>query len=261
MALRLREFGHKTIALRSLARGAHRWRCGGGSGLCGGGDMGARDPARADRDDQYRARLEHPIGGYLAVPSTGDRRSTISGFGGNLTIAQLIFLMMVRVQDLLIGANLGAAAVGTYRIAWRSNEIFANGAIQPFASVGLQTYSRLQRDPDGLRQAYQLDARASAPQSPFRRWSASACSRACGRAAGLRREMGEAGASSAGLRGDRAALHAQLFRFAVLTAMGNSRRQRTLAVVQLVSTVLLTWLALALRPDGGRDRLCRAHPI
>src|SRR3546814_15046622 len=64
-------------------------------------------------------------------------------FGGNLTVAQIIFLFLVRLQDLLIGATLGAAAVGVYRVAWRTTEIIGNGAIQPFASVSLQTSSRL----------------------------------------------------------------------------------------------------------------------
>src|SRR3546814_10370281 len=82
-------------------------------------------------------------------------------FGGNLTVAQIIFLFLVRLQDLLIGATLGAAAVGVYRVAWRTTEIIGNGAIQPFAPVSLQTYSRLQSNLPALREAYQATLRAS----------------------------------------------------------------------------------------------------
>src|SRR3546814_12407372 len=82
-------------------------------------------------------------------------------FGGNLTVAQIIFLFLVRLQDLLIGATLGAAAVGVYRVAWRTTEIIGNGAIQPFASVSLQPYSRPQSNLAALREAYQATLRAS----------------------------------------------------------------------------------------------------
>lgn len=242
MALRLREFGHKTIALRSLA-----------AGLIGGGAAVAAAFAGAGIWALVIQRaLTETISTVLAWTSyrwmpgrafSWKQAKHNLGFGGNLTIAQLIFLMMVRVQDLLIGANLGAAAVGTYRVAWRSNEIFANGAIQPFASVGLQTYSRLQHDADGLRQAYRsMLGICSAISFPA--------------LVGFGVLAPEVVPLVFGAKWAQAGQLAQVFAviavpytlnyFAspLLTAMGNSRRQRTLAVVQLLATILLTWLAL-----------------
>ena len=75
-------------------------------------------------------------------------------FGGNLSFAQIVNFFIVRVQDLLVGASLGAAAVGVYRVAWRSTEILAAGAIQPFSTVALQTLSRLRTHQASFVEAY-----------------------------------------------------------------------------------------------------------
>ncbi|RJF85765.1 lipopolysaccharide biosynthesis protein [Sphingomonas cavernae] len=242
MALRLREFGHKTIALRSLL-----------AGIIGGGAAVVAAFAGAGIWALVIQRcLTEAVGAVLAwtsyrwVPGRAfdwqQARHNL-GFGGNLTIAQLIFLMIVRVQDLLIGANLGAAAVGTYRVAWRSNEIFANGAIQPFSSVGLQTYSRLQGNPEGLRQAYQAMLGTCAALSfpalvGFGVLSPEIVPLVFGA------KWAEAGALGQIFAFMAVPYTLNYFASPVLTAMGNSRRQRTLAVVQLLSTLLLTWLAL-----------------
>src|SRR3546814_450972 len=160
MALRLRECGHRTIALRSLF-----------AGLIGGGAAITAALAGFGVWALVVQRLvAETIGAILSwtsyrwVPgiafSLKQMRENLS-FGGNLTVAQIIFLFLVRLQDLLIGATLGAAAVGVYRVAWRTTEIIGNGAIQPFASVSLQTYSRLQSNLAALREAYQATLRAS----------------------------------------------------------------------------------------------------
>lgn len=242
MALRLREFGHKTIALRSLL-----------AGIIGGGAAVAAAFAGAGVWALVIQRcLTEAVGAVLAwtsyrwVPGRAfdwqQARHNLS-FGGNLTIAQLIFLMIVRVQDLLIGANLGAAAVGTYRVAWRSNEIFANGAIQPFSSVGLQTYSRLQDNPGELRRAYQAMLGTCAALSfpalvGFGVLSPEIVPLVFGPKWVEAGRLGQVFAFMA------VPYTLNYFASPVLTAMGNSHRQRSLAVVQLVSTLILTWLAL-----------------
>lgn len=242
MALRLREFGHRTIAMRSLF-----------AGLIGGGAAIAAAFAGLGVWALVVQRLvAETIGAVLSwaayrwVPGRdfdfAQMRENL-GFGGNLTIAQLIFLFIVRLQDLLIGASLGAAAVGVYRVAWRTTEIIGNGAIQPFASVSLQTYSRLQTNLAALRDAYQTTLRASVTLSfPA--------------LVGFAVLAPHAVPMIFGEKWHDAGMLAQVFAFIgipyalnyfaspVLGAMGDSGKQRTLALVQLVTTVALTLIAL-----------------
>jgi O-antigen/teichoic acid export membrane protein len=150
---------------------------------------------------------------------------------------------LVRIQDLLIGSALGAAAVGVYRVAWRSTEIFATAAIQPFSTVGLQTFSRLQDNREELQRAYQLMLGLCASLSfpalvGFGILSPTLVPLVFG-----------AKWADAGILGQVFAFMAlpftlNYFASPVLTAMGNAHRQRTLAVIQLTVTVCLTLLAL-----------------
>jgi O-antigen/teichoic acid export membrane protein len=242
MALRLREFGHRTIALRSLLAGLVGGSAAVAAALYGLGVWSL----------VIQRVVAEFVGAVLAwtsyrwVPGTafdfGQMRANLA-FGSNITVAQLIFLFLVRLQDLLIGASLGAAAVGVYRVAWRTTEIIGNGAIQPFASVGLQTYSRLQANPSALRDAYRSMLRSTAILSfPA--------------LVGLGVLAPHAIPMIFGAKWQEAGFLAQIFAFMavpytlnyfaspVLGAMGESRRQRTLAIVQLAATVAMTVLAL-----------------
>lgn len=242
MALRLREFGHRTIALRSLL-----------AGLIGGGAAIAAAFAGWGIWSLVVQRLvAETIGAILSwasyrwVPGLSfdlrQMRDNLS-FGGNLTVAQLIFLFLVRVQDLLIGATLGAAAVGVYRVAWRTAEIIGNGAIQPFASVSLQTYSRLQSNLSALREAYQATLRASVTFSfPALVGFGVLAPHAVPMIFGEKWHDAGTLAQVFAVIGIPFALN--FFASPVLGAMGDSGKQRTLAIVQLVGTLTLTLLAL-----------------
>jgi O-antigen/teichoic acid export membrane protein len=242
MALRLREFGHRTIALRSLL-----------AGLIGGGAAIVAAFAGWGIWSLVVQRLvAETIGAILSwtayrwTPGKAfdlrQMRDNLS-FGGNLTIAQLIFLFLVRLQDLLIGATLGAAAVGVYRVAWRTTEIIGNGAIQPFASVSLQTYSRLQTNLAALREAYQSTLRASVTLSfPALVGFGVLAPHAVPMIFGAKWHDAGALAQVFAFIGIPFALN--YFASPVLGAMGDSGKQRTLAIVQLVSTLGLTLLAL-----------------
>ncbi|WP_129792163.1 lipopolysaccharide biosynthesis protein [Sphingosinicella sp. CPCC 101087] len=242
MALRLREFGHRAIALRSLL-----------AGLIGGAAAVAAALNGFGVWSLVVQRIVMELVGMLLswtayrwVPGRrfdfAQMRANLE-FGGNITVAQLIFLFLVRLQDLLIGASLGAAAVGVYRVAWRTAEIIGNGAIQPFASVGLQTYSRLQSNLPALREAYRSMLRSAAILSfPA--------------LVGFGVLAPHAVPLIYGPKWHEAGSLAQVFAFMgipytlnyfaspVLGAMGESARQRTLAFVQLVFTAALTLLAL-----------------
>lgn len=79
---------------------------------------------------------------------------SIAAFGASLAVTQLVWMMLVRVQDLFIGSFYGPAAVGIYRIAWRMIELIANMLLGPIGSVSLVSFSRMQDEPDRLRYAY-----------------------------------------------------------------------------------------------------------
>jgi O-antigen/teichoic acid export membrane protein len=78
----------------------------------------------------------------------------MAGFSGSMTITQLLYVGLVRVQDLIIGRTIGAPAVGAYRTAWRTVELIAQGTIMPFSQVSLPALARLQDDLPAFGRAY-----------------------------------------------------------------------------------------------------------
>lgn len=80
--------------------------------------------------------------------------TSIMAFGSSLAVTQLIWMLLIRMQDLFIGSFFGPAAVGMYRIAWRVIELIANMLLGPIGSVSLVTFSRMQSEPLRLRYAY-----------------------------------------------------------------------------------------------------------
>ena len=78
----------------------------------------------------------------------------LAGFSASMTLTQVLFVALVRVQDVIIGRTIGTAAVGVYRTAWRTVELIAQGMIMPFSQVSLPTLGRLQDDLPAFRKAY-----------------------------------------------------------------------------------------------------------
>lgn len=75
-------------------------------------------------------------------------------FSAGMMATQLLWVLMVRVQDLFISRAYGAAAVGQYRVAWRTIELIGQIALAPIGSVSLITLSKLQHDPAAFAAAY-----------------------------------------------------------------------------------------------------------
>ncbi|WP_374651115.1 lipopolysaccharide biosynthesis protein [Dongia sp.] len=153
MALRLREFGHKSMAVRSMLSGA----LGGGAAIAAafaGWGIWSLVVQRVVTEIvntlvSWQAYNWRP-GRKFAFDSLRE----MWGFSSNIAITQIIFLFLTRVQDLVVGATIGAVAVGIYRTAWRMTELITNGAIQPFTQVAVQTFSRLQDNRADLIKAY-----------------------------------------------------------------------------------------------------------
>lgn len=166
MALRLREFGHRTTALRSVV-----------GGLIGGGCAVAAAFAGLGLWSLVIQRLVTEIVGVVLSRASYDWKPgwqfDLAILRGNLMLnasliyVQLAFLATVRVQEMAIGAAIGLAAVGVYRTAWRTVELIGRGAIQPFTQVAVQTLARVKDDPAELRKAYRwMISQASALSFP-----------------------------------------------------------------------------------------------
>lgn len=153
MSLRLREFGHKSLALRSVVGGT----IGGGAAIAAafaGWGIWSLVVQRfvTESLNALAAWLS-----YRWVPGRGfsmKQLRAIWGFGFNMAATQILGLLPRRVLDLMIGTMIGAAAVGVYRTAGRTTELVAGGTIRPFTTVALQTLSRLQTDTKEMTKAF-----------------------------------------------------------------------------------------------------------
>jgi O-antigen/teichoic acid export membrane protein len=154
MALRLREFGHKTTALRSVV-----------SGIGGGGTAIVAALMGFGLWSLVIQRILTEIistilsrQSYHWKPGWNWHWSILKrnlGINGSLTATQLVYIAMSRMQELVIGNVIGVIAVGIYRTAWRTVDIISTGAIRPFTTVAMQTLARVKDDPVELTRAYQ----------------------------------------------------------------------------------------------------------
>jgi len=182
---------------------------------------------------------------YHWLPGRKFRRDCLKeiwGFGSNMAFAQIIFLFLVRIQDLIIGATIGAAAVGFYRTAWRMTELVTNGAVQPFTTVAIQTFSRLQDNRPDLIKAYRGMILASSMISFPALIGFGAIARDA-----VPVLYGEQWVNS----GELAQIFALMvvpftlnyFSSPMLSAIGRGSDMRTLSLLQLSLTLGMTWVA------------------
>ena len=78
----------------------------------------------------------------------------LSAYSVAMTYTQIVYVAVVRVQDVIIGRFIGTAAVGQYRTAWRTVDLVAQSVILPFTQVAIPTLGRLQDDMAAFRKAY-----------------------------------------------------------------------------------------------------------
>ena len=153
IALMLREFGHKAMASRSVASNL----LGGAAGLAAAWSGWGAWTLVVQRGVTELVGMAMAWQAYPWWPgrafSTGVLRE-LSGYSIAMTYTQVIYVALVRVQDVIIGRFIGTAAVGQYRTAWRTVDLVAQGVIVPFTQVALPTLGRLQDDPPAFRKAY-----------------------------------------------------------------------------------------------------------
>jgi O-antigen/teichoic acid export membrane protein len=153
IGLMLREFGHRAMATRSVVSNV----VGGAAALAAVADGWGAWSLVVQRAVTEVAGTGMAWHAYRWMP--GRRFSfqvlrDLAGFSTGMTITQILFVALVRVQDVIIGRMIGTAAVGVYRTAWRTVELIAQGVIMPFSQVSLPTLGRLQDDLPAFRRAY-----------------------------------------------------------------------------------------------------------
>jgi O-antigen/teichoic acid export membrane protein len=153
IALMLHDFGHKAMASRSVGSNL----IGGAAGLAAAwGGWGAWSLVV----QRGVTELVGTLMAWQAYPWwPGLKFSTrvlreLSGYSVTMTYTQVVYVALVRVQDVIIGRFIGTAAVGQYRTAWRTVELISQGVIMPFTQVALPTLGRLQDDLPAFRKAY-----------------------------------------------------------------------------------------------------------
>ena len=153
MSLRLREFGHKSLALRSIIGGTIGGAAAVGAAFAGWG-IWSLVVQRFVTEALNAAVAWHA---YKWIPGRGFsmmQLRKIWGFGFNIALTQILGLLPRRALDLVLGTMIGAGAVGIYRTAGRTTELVANGTITPYTTVALQTLSRLQTDTKEMTKAF-----------------------------------------------------------------------------------------------------------
>jgi O-antigen/teichoic acid export membrane protein len=241
MSLRLREFGHKSLALRSIVGGT----IGGGAAIAAafaGWGIWSLVVQRfvTESLNALMAWLS-----YRWVPSRNfsmKELRAIWGFGFDMALTQIFGLLPRRAIDLVLGTLIGAAAVGIYRTAGRTTELVATGTISPYTTVALQTLSRLQANTEEIAKAFRWMVSRSAmltipamvgfgvlapdavPAIYGEKWA----------------DAGELARTFACL-----AITYSISSFAspLLMALGRGATLRTLAICQLIATVVVAALA------------------
>ncbi len=106
------------------------------------------------------ADVANVVTAWFACPWMPGRKFSIArfrslvGFTSSMMVTQLLWLLLARTPDLFIARSLGPAALGAYRIGFRMFEMIGQLVLQPVASVGITTFSRLRADPAGVERAY-----------------------------------------------------------------------------------------------------------
>lgn len=153
IALLLHQFGHKAMASRSVVSNV----LGGAAGLAAAWSGWGAWSLVAQRGV---TELVGTVMAWQAYPWWPGRAFStrvlreLSGYSVTMTYTQVLYVALVRVQDVIIGRFIGTAAVGQYRTAWRTVELISQGVIMPFTQVALPTLGRLQDDLPAFRKAY-----------------------------------------------------------------------------------------------------------
>jgi O-antigen/teichoic acid export membrane protein len=242
MALRLREFGHRTLALRSLIAGLLGAAVAVGGVLTGWG-IWAFVAQRITREVVVTLFAWNSVSWRPRFSFDVDQARSDISFGKDIVAAQLIGYLTFRAQDLLIARFHGPVVLSIYRVAWRSAELLGPQLVSTFSIVSLQTFSRLQDDKVELRRAYLsllrncalLTVPALVGYASAAPWLVPAI---------FGHQWYEAGRVAVPLGLLAIPFATTYFCQAALTALGHAAWQRQLAIGDMISVVLVGLLAV-----------------
>jgi O-antigen/teichoic acid export membrane protein len=237
LSLRLREFGHKSLALRSVASGTLGGAAGIAAALAGWGIW-------ALVVQRLATEVTNMVMSWQAYPWVPGRNFSLAQLraiwplGFNMTLHQILSLLPRRAMDLIIGSMIGAAAVGLNRTARRSTELILAGTVNPFTAVATQTLSRLQGDSTEMIRAYRWMVSRSAMLT---------CPALIGFGVLAPDAVPAVFGAKWTISGDLARIFAFMvvpyaisgFTWPMLLALGRGATLRTYALTQLISTIAL----------------------
>ena len=162
-------------------------------------------------------------------------------FSISLVVTQLMWMLLARVQDIFISRWFGPVEVGRYRIAWRLIELIGQAVLAPIGSVSLVTLSRLQNDHTAFRNAYNKIVGAAALGTiplllGFGALSNDMIALLFGN------KWGNAGDIATVLVLMAVPFVTNFFASSALSAVNRAESILSVAALQLVTTLILTWL-------------------
>lgn len=161
LSLRLREFGHKTLAIRSAV--AHS--VGGAAAVAAAFAGWGLWSLVVQRFVTEAVNTLMSWQAYRWMPGgnvSWEQVRAIWHFGFNIALTQVVNRLSRRATDIVLGTMIDTAAVGINRIARRTTDLILTGTTSPFAMVANQTLARLQSDHEELVKAYRGLASKSA---------------------------------------------------------------------------------------------------
>lgn len=153
MSRTLRAFGHRALAIRSLGGGV----IGGTLALLAtqaGWGVWALVAQRFASEVIGTLIAWHAFRWRPGFAFSWRALRTQWRFGAGVAGSQLLLVALNRVQDVIVARVLGVAGVGTYRTAWKSIDVVAQGVIGAFSTVAVPALAKLQHDMPAFRGAY-----------------------------------------------------------------------------------------------------------
>lgn len=153
LALCLRNFGHRLIAVRTFATTIIGGSVAVGAALQGLGIwslvLQAVITSILNAGLAWRAARWRPRWRF-----SWNHLSSVLPYCGAVMTTKVLWMMLTRVPDIVIGHFWGAAGVGIYRMGWRLIEMISNSILTPLGSVAMSTFSAISHDKQQLTSAY-----------------------------------------------------------------------------------------------------------
>ncbi len=152
-ARKLQAFGHKAVAVRMMSSSALSGAAAVTAAIFGLGVWSlVVQTVVVDVTGIIFAWQSYPWWPQFRFDSR--RLRGIVSFSSMMMLTQILGLLLTRIQDVVIGRYISAAAVGTYRIAWRMIDMITQTTVQPMVVVSFVTFSQLKDEGTRFRAAF-----------------------------------------------------------------------------------------------------------